>query len=173
MGNYDLLYADVAGAVYHAPYLFRRNMSGGKNRIIVLDKHKNPAQLRKQYTPTVRHANAAGSSVLSAIVFCIHRWQPNDFSAHFKCGLYRFGIQSARFIVQSQSAVHDKGIALKCSPIIDVAQRCTRYGGAVMPFDDNRPCPGTNGSGGQLYIVISALTNIRRCVNMHINDAVQ
>ena len=43
----------------------------------------------------------------------------------------------------------------------------------MVSFDDDRSCSSMNGSGCQLQVVISALTNIRRRMNMHINDAIE
>ena len=99
MGDHDLLYADVAGAVYDTANFLRRNMTGSKNGVILLDKRENAAQLRKRYTSVIRHANTAASAVLVAVIFRVHCRQPNDLGAHFKGGLYRFGIQSARLII--------------------------------------------------------------------------
>ncbi len=170
MGDHDFLYANISGTVYDATDLLRRNMTGGKNGIIILDKCKDATQLRKQYSAVIRHTNTAASAALSAVIFCIHCRQPNNFSTHFKCSLYCFGIQSARFIIKNQSAVHDKGIALKRYSIISVAQCCTRNGGAVMSLDYDGSCSGVDSSVSQFQIVISSLTNIRRRVDMHIND---
>ena len=111
--------------------------------------------------------------MLSAVVFRIYRRQPDDLGSHLKCGLYRFGVQSSHFIVQCQPAVHNKRIAVKGASVIGVAQRGTGHGSAMMPFDDDRSCSCMDGSGRQFQIVTGTLTNIRRCVNMHIDDAVQ
>ena len=73
----------------------------------------------------------------------------------------------------NQSAVHDKGITVKDSSTIGIAQYCPRRSRATMPFDDDRSRSGMDSDGCQFRIVISAPANIRGCVDMHINDVVQ
>ena len=172
MGDDDLLHACGAGSLHDREALFCTDVAGGQHSVVLLDEGENVLQLVHGFAVTGDDDALGGVfAVFAVVVLGGVGGQPDDLCAQLQRSFHRVGVQTAHRMVQAQPAECGElyvRVLFSCHAVDQIG---TVRSGDVVGLEHNGTHTPLNGGFHQLEIVQFPRTDVRGCMDVHINDA--